>query len=181
MDYLMSLISKKQLQTFDQLALLRLAVGYLGQHKQAGWWDCDFLDATGLRFLETTFPRTAREAALRSTTEAACIVHDKALGRVGTYHLFRLPPAPEDQLEHSYKAIDWVEAGKRIESREAAMDLLRQVAGTLIKAPAGPVQIGVEPRILTPNAVSELAAHYHSAFQEGVRCFPYFAPMKNGR
>ena len=50
-------------QIIDQLALLRLVVGYLGQHKLSGWWDCDFLDATGLRFLETVFPRTFRAAA----------------------------------------------------------------------------------------------------------------------
>ena len=96
----MTVETTKSGQIIDQLALLRLVVGYLGQHKQSGWWDCDFLDGTGLRFLETVFPRTFRAAALRSTTEAACFVHDKALGRVGNYHLFRLPPALEDRLEH---------------------------------------------------------------------------------
>src|SRR5919106_215217 len=109
-------------QIVGQFALLRLVVGYLGQHKLSGWWNCDFLDATGLRFLETVFPRTARVAALRSTTEAACIVHDKALGRVGNYHLFRLPPALEDRLEHHIEKADWTEASKQIECRETAMD-----------------------------------------------------------
>jgi hypothetical protein len=56
----------ESLQVIQKLIRLRLLVGYLGQGKQAGWWDCNFLDATGIRFLETTFPRTARAAGLRS-------------------------------------------------------------------------------------------------------------------
>lgn len=172
---------RKPVQIIDQLGLLRLVVGYLGQHKLSGWWDCDLLDATGLRFLETVFPRTARAAALRSTTEAACLVHDKALGRVGNYHLFRFPPALEDRLEHVIEKMDWSERGKEIASREAAMDVLKRLADAVVKAPPGPVQVGVERQILTVTGLHELAAHYHSAFQDGIRCFPYFAPEKHAR
>jgi len=172
---------KKTVQIIDQFAALRIVVGYLGERKQSGWWDCDFLDATGIRFLETTFPRTARAAALRSMTEAACIVHDRAVGRVGNYHLFRLPPALEDRFELAIDELEWSPLGKQVESREIAMNSLRQFADTLIKAPEGPVQVGVERRILTATAVRELAVHYLSAFQDGIRCFPYFAPEKDGR
>jgi hypothetical protein len=172
---------EKSGQIIDQFALLRLVVGYLGERKQSGWWDCDLLDATGLRFLETVFPRTFRAAALRSTTEAACLVHDKALGRVGNYHLFRLSPALEDRLEHVIEKTDWREMGKEIASQEVAMDVLKRLADAVIKAPSGPVQVGVERRILMPTAIHELAAHYHSAFQDGIRCFPYFAPERHAR
>ena len=139
------------------------------------------LDTTGLRFLENVFPRTFRAAALRSTSEAACKVHDQALGRVGTYHLFRLPPALEDHLEHDLTKMDWIEASKSIETREAAMAALKQLSDAIVKAPAGPVQVGGERKILSDTAVHELAAHYHSAFQDGIRCFPYFAPEKHAR
>jgi hypothetical protein len=166
-------------QITEQILLLRLLVGYLGQRKQYGWWDCDFLDSTGLRFLETTFPRTAWAAALRSTSEAACIVHDQALGRIGSYHLFRFPPVLEDQIEHSCDKLNWAEVSGHIGSRDMAMEALKSLASNFIKAPPGPVQVGVEKRILTNNAIRELAAHYHSAFQDGIRCFPYFAPEKN--
>jgi hypothetical protein len=168
-------------KTIRAFAQLRLVVGYLGERKQSGWWDCDLLDATGLRFLETVFPRTARAAALRSTAEAACIVHDKALGRVGNYHLFRLPPALEDRLEHCIDEVYWSESGKQVESRETAMEALIRLADAVVKAPSGPVQVGVERKILTTTAIRELAAHYHSAFQDGIRCFPYFAPEKHAR
>lgn len=173
--------SGKSPEAIDQFALLRLVVGYLGQRKLSGWWDCDFLDTTGIRFLEATFPRTAWTAALRSTTEAACIVHDQALGRIGNSHLFRLPPALEDRLEHALETMNWSEACKQMQSRDVAMDVLKRIADAVIKAPTGPVQVGVVHRILTITAVHELAAHYHSAFQDGIRCFPYFAPEKYER
>jgi hypothetical protein len=168
-------------ETIRVFVQLRLIVGFLGSRKQSGWWDCDLLDSTGLRFLENVFPRTARAAALRSTAEAACIVHDKALGRVGSYHLFRLPPALEDRLESCIGEIDWAERGKEIESRDTAMAVLKKLADAVVKAPSGPVQIGVERKILAPTAIQELAAHYHSAFQDGIQCFPYFAPDKHAR
>jgi hypothetical protein len=171
----------KASQIIDQFALLRLLVGYLGQRKHSGWWDCDFLGPIGFRFLETIFPRTARTAALRSTTEAACTVHDRALGRVGNYHLFRLPPALEDRLQQAIEDLDWSESAKQIESPDTTMEALQRLADAVVKAPAGPVQVGVERRLLTSTSIHELAAHYHSAFRDGIRCFPYFAPEKNAR
>lgn len=177
----MTIDSPKSSIIIHQLIQLRLIVAYLGQGNQFGWWDCSFLDATGLRFLETTFPRTARTAGLRSTTEAACTVHDKALGRVGNYHLFRLPPALEDRLEHDLERIELDEAFKHVASHTDAMTSLKLLADAVVKAPAGPVQVGVEHRILTTTAVRELAAHYYSAFNDGIHCFPYFAPEHYAR
>ena len=160
---------------------LRVLVGFLGQRKQGGWWDCDFLDAIGLRFLETTFPRTAHKAAIRSTTEAAARVHDQALGKIGSYHLFRLPVQIEDAMETAVDSFDWAKITPAIQSRDTARAELHRLANAMVKAPQGPVQIGVEARILTTTSVQELAAHYHSAFQDGIRCFPYFSAQSNGR
>ena len=167
-------------QIIAQLIQLRLLVGYLGRRKQFGWWDCDLLSPTGLRFLEDIFPRTAHAAALRSTTEAACIVHDHSLGRVGNYHLFRLPPALEDRLQQAIENVDWVTSAKQIALPDTAMEILQQLADAVVKAPEGPVQVGVERRLLTSTSIHELAAHYHSAFCDRIRCFPYFAPEKHG-
>lgn len=175
----MTIDTAKSSHLIDQLLKLRLIVGYLGQAKQSAWWDCNFLDATGIRFLETTFPRTAKSAALRSTADAACSVHDKALGRIGSYHLFRLPPAIEDRIEHAYEKMNWEDSFAQIQSRESALEALNTLADALIKAPEGPVQVGVEKRILTTTALQELAAHYHSAFQDQIHCYPYFAPEQH--
>ncbi|MBM9538588.1 BrxE family protein [Desulfobulbus alkaliphilus] len=158
----------------EQFARMRLIVAYLGQANQAGWWDCNFLDTTGLRFLGTTFPRTARLAGLRSSTEAACSVHDKVMGRVGTYHLFRLPPAMEDHLEHVCEQMDWDEAITLINSPEWAMEKLKTIADCFVKAPEGPVQVGIARKIFTPTSAKEIASHYVSAFEDGIRCYPYF-------
>jgi hypothetical protein len=61
------------------------------------------------------------------------------------------------------------------------MDALKKLSDAVVKAPSGPVQVGVERKILTSTAIHEVAAHYHSAFDNGIRCFPYFAPEKNAR
>jgi hypothetical protein len=165
----------------NDFALLRLLVGFLGQKRHGRWWDCEFLDPVGIRFLETTFPRTARKAAMRSTNEAAARVHDQALGRIGSYHLFRLPAQAEVVLEGVIEAFDWEKASPAIAGRDAALAELQRLAGNLIRAPQGPVQIGIENRILTASSVAELAAHYHSAFQQGIQSFPYFAAKSDGR
>src|SRR5438067_5252934 len=90
----------------QQLISLRLAIGFLGEKKQRAWWDCSFLNSVGIRFLSETFPRTARVAALRSTTEAARLSHDAAIGKLGTFHLFRLPTELEDRLEAELDKFD---------------------------------------------------------------------------
>ena len=156
------------LKTTDALASLRVIVGFLGSKGQVGWWDCAFLDETGQRFLSTTFPRSAFTAGMMSTTEAAQREHDQALGKRGCYHLFRLPISIEDRLRATAFDVQLPT------SQEEALKALSALADGGVKAPTGPVQIGVEKRILTSDAVSEIAAHYHSAFVQGIRCYPYF-------
>jgi hypothetical protein len=165
----------------EQIIRLRLLVGFLGEKRQANWWDCGFLDPTGRRFLETTFPRTFAFASIRSTSEAARLVHDSRIGRVGVFHLFRLPVDVEDQVEAHISEPAYEYVGKVTSSQDAALDELIPLLESEIAAPEGPVQIGIPKRILTRTAISELAAHYHSAFKQGLQCFPYFAPDKNGK
>lgn len=151
------------------LARLRSLVAFLGSKKNLAWWDCSFMDETGIKFLANSFPRTASAAALESTTEAAQRVHDGALGRIGCYHLFRLPVQIEDRL-HDAEASD-----HPLPSRDEAMAELAGLAEASIDAPEGPVQVGVERKLLTETSIRELAAHYHSAFSKGLRCYPYFS------
>jgi len=173
-----SFILPMKLPAIPSIALslvhLRCLVGALGQRSHFNWWDCAFLDSTGLQFLATTFPRSARLAGLRSVSEAACRVHDQALGR-GTFHLFRLPVALEDLIEESTSDVAESFDFSVLASKESALALLREMADSRITAPVGPVQIGVEKKILTRTSISELAAHYESAFTLGIECYPYFA------
>ena len=60
-------------------------------------------------------------------------------------------------------------------SKEKALEELAKLGDLSIRAPEGPVQVGVEKKIVTNDSLKELAAHYHSAFHQGIRCYPYFA------
>jgi hypothetical protein len=148
---------------------LRWLVAILGSKKNAAWWDCSFMDETGVKFLANSFPRSAASAALQSTIEAALRVHDAALGKIGCYHLFRLPLTIEDRLLETQVAI------ANFLSQDKALTELATIADSAIHAPDGPVQIGIEKKILTETSLRELAAHYHSAFSKGTRCYPYFS------
>jgi hypothetical protein len=157
-----------------KLIKLRLLVGFLGEKRQTNWWDCGFLDATGRRFLETTFPRTSFFAALHSTAEAARLLHDSRIGRVGVFHLFRLPVDNEDVLEAHIADVSSEDALSWILSRENALEELGRIDEAHVSAPQGPVQVGFADKIFAPSSISELAAHYYSAFRGNFQCFPYF-------
>lgn len=165
----------------NNIIRLRLLVGFLGEKRQAGWWDSRFLDSTGGQFLSAAFPRTFLVAGIRSATEAARLVHDSQIGRVGIFHLFRLPVDIEDRLEVHLAEVANSWAKPALSDRDNALIELRQFAECRISAPKGPVQIGVPGKILTTASVSELAAHYESAFSNSFQCFPYFAPSANGK
>lgn len=158
----------------DQLVELRLVVAFLGEKKQGAWWDCAFLNATGFRFLAEAFPRTAHAAAFRSTTEAARVVHDSAIGKLGTFHLFRLPSELEDRMEAAVDTFDFSQPTAVLSTMEAGLAHLETLIESPLKAPHGPVQIGIQKKILTDAAFAELAAHYHSALVGKFQCFPYF-------
>ena len=156
----------------SQIIRLRWLVGFLGSNRHSNWWDCRFIDETGIKFLARTFPRTAATAALNSTSEAAQKNHDGAIGRIGSFHLFRLPTSIEDHLTLNEKDLG------PVPTKQSAMEELETLADALIVAPAGPVQVGVEKKILSETSIREMAAHYYSAFQQGIQCYPYFSADK---
>jgi len=165
---------KASTRNLTQLAKLRLLVGYLGEKRQNAWWETSFLDATGQRFLEMVFPRTKVAAGMRSTGEAARSVHDARIGRVGTYHLFRLPLEIEDHIEQLLTQEDLAPWITEVKDKQTALAELDRLAQTKLDAPEGPVQVGTAKTILRKDSISELAAHYHSAMSKGRLCFPYF-------
>ncbi len=155
-------------KTTETYARLRALVGFLGSRPHHAWWDCNFMSETGLRFLANAFPRSASAAALNATAEAARRLHDQELGKKNCYHLFRLPGGIEDLIYNAQTGdtAAW--------TKETALDDLAGIADAKIVAPQGPVQIGIEKRILTATSVQEMAAHYHSSYSQGIRCYPYF-------
>jgi len=91
---------------------LRTLVLALGESSNPAWWKTEFMNETGLRFLERLYPRTPVRAAVHAAGRAACEIHDRAVGRVGVYHLFRLPEALESEAT-TIKALDRAAAAYR--------------------------------------------------------------------
>lgn len=164
----------------ESLIALRVAVGFLGQLEK--WWNCKFLESIGPRMLQTIFPRTSHQAALRSAIQAGSLHHDKALGQRGISHLFRLPVDVEEALSTRTESYtDKHLAGLFFENKDQALNSLRKRCSDEIKVSPGPVQIGTLGQVLTLKATEELAMHYYSAFTQQVQCLPYFGKKNNGR
>jgi hypothetical protein len=168
-------VTKATQTNLANLARLRLLVGYLGEKKQCDWWNTGFLDTTGQRFLHGLFPRTSIVAGLRSTGEAARTVHDARIGKLGAYHLFRLPVEIEDRLESYFTVETLSEWMADLGSKETAMAALNALSQNSLDAPEGPVQVGSAEKILRKDSIGELAAHYTSAMSKGRTTYPYFA------
>lgn len=163
----------------SDLIRLRLLVAFLGEKKQLGWWDCGFLDTTGRDYLQRPFPRTAFQAALRSTTAAAVVIHDQAIGRVGAYHLFRLPVEHEEMLDIKISSASPDALLPQISSRDTALAALAELASGTVSAATGPIQIGLEKQLSTVATLGTIASHYFAAFKAETKTYPYFAKEKH--
>lgn len=159
---------------------LRALVLALGEAAVPAWWKTDFMNETGLRFLERLYPRTPIRAAVHAAGKAACEAHDKAVGRVGVYHLFRLPESLETELHFSQSSDD-AEFISRFRScldrREDLMEMLSTLCNEQIpkNTGAGPRRIGAASDAARIDAMGMAASIYHDAFKLGKPVYPYFA------
>ena len=160
---------------------LRALVLALGEKSIPAWWKTEFMNETGLRFLERLYPRTPVNAAVYAAGRAASDIHDKAVGRIGVYHLFRLPESLETEI-HAYSAAQDVDFIKQFRSsldvREELMDMLCVLCSdqSVKSNTAGPIRIGTESEASGIDALSVAASIYRDAFERGKPAFPYFAP-----
>jgi predicted Zn finger-like uncharacterized protein len=162
-----------KLLPIEDLITLRAIVGFLGEKKQFGWWDTNFLNPTGLQFLSINFPRTAFAAGCNSVFEAAKRLHDDRIGKRDVYHLFRLPTSVEEKLHQHLLKID-PDQFSYLKSKETALENLKGIISNTVVAPGGPVQIGTFKDMLKVSSCQDLAVHYYGAFQNQKMCFPYF-------
>jgi|AntAceMinimDraft_8_1070364.scaffolds.fasta_scaffold00500_11 hypothetical protein len=164
----------KQDKILTHLIILRFIVGFLGEKEQFGWWDTNFLSKTGLKFLAINFPRSALTAGCTSVTAAAKRLHDERIGKGGVFHLFRLPASIEETVHRELMKVDQEEILPHLESKDAAMVVLKELFNDDVDAPSGPVQIGTTKNILSDSAIRGLAGRYYDAFSTGKKTFPYF-------
>jgi hypothetical protein len=82
----------------QQVARLRMIVGFLGEKSQRNWWPSEFFSDTAPAFLNPVFGKTATLAQYHGVKEAARRVHDDHIGVGSVFHLFRLPDSIEQCL-----------------------------------------------------------------------------------
>ncbi|MCY4141869.1 MAG: BrxE family protein [Rhodobacteraceae bacterium] len=159
---------------------LRALVLALGESGDSCWWKTEFMNETGLRFLERLYPRTFFSAAIHAAGEAACNAHDRAVGRVGVYHLFRLPEFVDVELNHMPFDADMeflAEFRAALSDTGKLMEMLARLCGESggVSSVVGARRIGNEKDMMTCAAFKAVADDYHRAFMRGYQVFPYFA------
>lgn len=157
---------------------LRAVVLALGESTAPAWWKTEFLNETGLRFLERLYPRTSFQAAVHAAGKAASDAHDRAVGRIGVYHLFRLPESLETELHRMPPdpADGFFPTLRNALGRpEELMKLLAPMCGgDRADAAPGAKKIGTDKDIMTTAGIRKTAAVYYTAFARNNPGFPYF-------
>lgn len=155
----------------------RFVVAKLGEAAITPWWKTAVMTPAGERFLERLFPRTYRIAAIETAGRAAAIVHDERIGRIGSYHLFRLPLADEVLL---HEALRQPESGERLADLAPILDrgaLLGRLADLAEPSPptdaSGPVYCGTTAEIHR-RGLARACAAYLAGFETDRPVYPYF-------
>jgi len=176
----MKIARTSEVSLVPQLALrLRALVLALGESVLPSWWTTRFMSKAGIRFLARLYPRTSLQAAIHAAGRAACDAHDRAVGRVGVYHLFRLPESLESETAQVPPDFD----NDFVVGFRAALgnpDTLLALPAELCEghlgadAASGARRIGADTDSVTSAGLRKAAAIYHYAFAQGKPAFPYF-------
>lgn len=157
---------------------LRALVLALGESTTPAWWNTQCLNEAGLRFLERLYPRTSFHAAIHAAGKAASDAHDRAVGRIGVYHLFRLPESLEAEIHRAPPVADqdfFSVLRAALNRPEPLLELLAPLCGDAdADAAPGARKIGTDQDLMTPAGFRKTAAVYHQAFLRRQPGFPYF-------
>jgi hypothetical protein len=158
---------------------LRAVVLALGESADPPWWKSKFMSKTGLSFLERLYPRSQFNAQVNAAGKAACEVHDKAVGRVGAYHLFRLPESLEMRI-HAFPFSKDEEFFNQFRLCLDRYEDLLEILFTLSSGQpcenniSGPKRIIIESDDIDIDSLGIAASIYLGAFKIGKPAFPYF-------
>jgi len=158
---------------------LRALVLALGESVCPAWWNTEFMNETGLRFLERLYPRTFFRSAINAAGKAACEIHDRAVGRIGVYHLFRLPETLEIELHNVPPTMneDFVLRFRLcLNHTDKLMEMLEIMyeCDKTTDAVPGPRRIGAEADLMQTRTFQKTASVYYQAFSQNKPGFPYF-------
>ena len=180
----MSSVFTEQTNLISGIILLRTLVLSLGETSEPPWWRTKYMSGVGFSFLERIYPRSFLKAALNASGKAARDAHDQSVGKVAVYHLFRLPPGLEAELQQfqpQLSAKDLSELHETVEDRSLLLKKLKEVinSATYTDDPTGALKIGTEADCHNWNSYHIMAAIYYSAFTENKKAFPYFSDERN--
>jgi|UniRef100_A0A7C3R5P9 hypothetical protein len=180
----MTTANANQVLPLSMLVLrLRALVLALGESVKPEWWKTKFMNETGFRFLERLYPRSAFRAAIHAAGRVACDVHDRSVGRIGVYHLFRLPESLEAEI-HQIPPVSDGEFVERIRSRLGSPDDLMKMLQSLCGSEGGKdiapgaKWIGTHSDLMMSRAFEKTAAVYYHSFSKEKPTFPYFSSEK---
>ena len=157
----------------SDLLMLRMLIGFLGERAQYDWWPTAFHEASSRLFLEPVFSKTSRLAQYHGVLEAARRLHDEHLS-VGSYHLFRLPEEVEQDLHAIVQGSVGEELARQApQSKETALDALKQLAVAGGSSSEGPTTVGNIKDISLPDTLKAIATAYFSAFTQNAKTYPY--------
>ena len=164
----------------EDVARIRLAVGFLGEAMNYGWWKSQFFSPHGKSYLDPLFPKTGLLSRHHGVKEAAARVHEEAVGFGNNrFHLFRLPENFEIAIHRFLAAPGAPTAFQPVwESKEAAEDILSQYAGSESGKDSGAVLMGRPTLLSRPDIWRTVAARYLRAFPAGEMVFPYFQDQR---
>jgi hypothetical protein len=114
-------------------------------------------------------------------SRAAASEHDARIGRVGAYHLFRLPTGEEAELRDFVQSTDGrttLEALAALQSKEARLDALADLAGDEPPSSTrGPVECGTVTGFHRGRVFARMCSTYLKALREGSPSYPYLEEM----
>lgn len=160
-----------------QLAVLRVAVGCLGEQANPRWWPSSFFGTGSKAFLSPIFPRTQMLAQYHGVREAGSVVHDERIGvGIHVFHLFRLPEDLEQSLHQVVHQPDVAaRMAEHTASGEAALGYLQEFSAGKGSEGVGPVCVGALPDLRKIEPWHQVAGCYAAGFAARSEVYPYFA------
>lgn len=163
-----------EVEYVETIVKLRLAIGFLGEREQFGWWQSSFFTQGSDAFLSPLFGRTQVLAQCNGVSQAAAIIHDERIGVGNVYHLFRLPENVEPNI---HKVLHEVKSKNIVSSKDTALGYLRDHSFKPTQASLGPTRIGDKKSLHDQKSWQLMSGLYLYAFEKGVEIYPYFADI----
>jgi len=155
----------------------RFLVARLGEVASPPWWRSEATSVVGRRMLGRLFPRTFLAASLETASRAASIEHDLRIGRLGAYHLFRLPTSYEAAIHDQLRlqtTIDLLTETAALGGVEQILNSLSGLAGDeSLPITRGPIRCGNVEELRSKRPLQRMCAAYFSAFRGTWNVYPY--------